>query len=72
MRLQLGNQLANIFYGEVGLSSNFVQMRRTGRSREKLKNRSPHAVLCRLQNLVPFCGETEAREIAPEKGFSRS
>jgi hypothetical protein len=68
MRLQLGNEHLEIFYGEAGLFANFVQMRRPARSRKKLKNRSPHVVLFWLKSLIPFFGKTQARVIAPEQG----
>jgi hypothetical protein len=71
-RLELGNHRSNIFNGEAGLFADLVQTRRPARSREKLKNRSPHAVLFWLKGLVPFLGETRPRVIMREKGLSRS
>ena len=72
MRLQLGNERSDIFYGEAGLFANFVQKRRPAQPCKKLKNYSPHAVLFWLKSLIPFVGEAEPRAIAPEKGPSRS
>ena len=54
-----------------GNGTDFVQTRRPARSRKKLENRSPHAVLCWLKRLIPFIGQAEPRAIAPEKGLSR-
>jgi hypothetical protein len=71
MRLQLGNQHSNIFYREAGLFADFVKGRRPGRSRKNLKNRSPHAVLCWLERLIPFLDEADRRAIAPEDRLSR-
>jgi len=62
---------SKIFCGEPGFFADFVETRRSGRSREKLKNRSPHAVLHWIKSLIPFSGETKSRGIALLEGLSR-
>jgi hypothetical protein len=61
-----------LFFGEAGLFADFAQTRRTAPFRKKLKHRSPHAVLCWGERLIPFFDEAEPRASAPEDRLTRS
>ena len=59
VRLQLGNERSQVFRGEASLFADFMQVQRPARSRKKLKHCSPHAVLRRLQSVIPSFGKTD-------------